>query len=360
VSSTAACKGWLDAQLDQANFDGWLRTGSLTNYCLRFQGPRGPVYTLWTIRGKRPVTLTLAKDGSALVADAMNNTRTLASKNRQLTIATDASVVYVSGVEIASVAAGEPDHGDAMPAKTAQVVADLGDGSWKYTNQRDKVYENGTYAVQRFPGKFSAAIVDDPRHGKVLQSTLDKQDTTHELMPWYNILTPARPIVLTGAPSALGLWVKGNSDWGRVIYVLRDANGEKWTSIGYQDQYNCDDVHSRCAFNFDGWRYIRFELPGHVGYDSFRRHGTAWWRSDGGDAIVDLPLALEAIIVEQRSHVLYVNDVQPAASSSVEFGKLLVEYATAGDAVSEAVRLSKLRMPLPQGEAELPNAIARL
>jgi hypothetical protein len=347
-------------RLDQANFDGWLPTGSLTSYCQRFKGPRGPVYALWTVRGKRPVTLILAKDAPVHVTDAMNNTRIVLSKEQRVTIATNPSVVYITGAEIVSAAAGEPDHSDAAPAKTAQVIADLGDGSWTYSDRRDKVYENGTYAVQRFLGKFSAKVVDDPARGKVLESTLEKQETTHELMPWYNILVPAKPIVLAGAPSALGLWVKGASDWGRVIYVLRDAKGEKWTSIGTQDEYNCDDVHSWSAFNFDGWRYVRFELPGHTGYDNFRKHGTTWWRSDGGDGVVDLPLTLEAILVEQRTHILYVNDVQPVASSAAQFGKLHVEYDTPDDATPEAVRLSRLRQPLPEGEADLPNPIARM
>jgi hypothetical protein len=179
-------------------------------------------------------------------------------------------------------------------------------------------------------------------------------------MPWYNILTPKKPVVLKGAPAALGLWIKGGSDWGRVIYTLRDSKGERWTSIGTQDQYNCDDVHSWSAFNFDGWRYLRFELPGHTGYDSFRKHGTTWWRSDGGDGIVDLPLTLENIIVEQRSHILYVNDVQPTASNRVDLGKLYVEYADPADATAEVVRVSKLRMPLPTGLAALPNPIAEM
>jgi hypothetical protein len=117
-------------------------------------------------------------------------------------------------------------------------------------------------------------------------------------------------------------------------------------------------VHSWSAFNFDGWRYVRFELPGHLGYDSFRRHGTTWWRSDHGDGIVDLPLTLDRIIIEQRSHILYVNDVQPAASDSVNLGKLYAEYASPADATPEAVRISKLRMPAPPANAKLPNPIA--
>lgn len=348
-------------RLDRANFDGWLKTGSLTTYCLRFKGPKGNVHTLWTIRGKRPVTLTLAADGDVQVTDTMNNTRVLKSKDKQVTFVTDPSVLYITGApEVMSASVGEPDHTDAQPSTQAPVVANLGDGTWTYSNQRDPIYEQGTFAIARYLGKFSTTITTDSAQGKVLCSRLEKQDKVHELMPWYNILTPKKKVILPGAPSHLGMWVKGASDWGRVIYVLRDAKGEKWTSIGYQDQYNCDDVHSWSSFNFDGWRYLRFELPGHTGSDSFRKHGTTWWRSDGGDAIVDLPLTLESIIVEQRSHILYVNDIQPATADTVCLGKLHVEYANPSDATPPAVAVSKLRMLPPKGVPDLPNPIVAL
>jgi hypothetical protein len=55
-----------------------------------------------------------------------------------------------------------------------------------------------------------------------------------------------------------------------------------------------------------------------------------------------------------------VNDVQPAASDSVSFGELLVEYASPEDATPEAVRVSKLRVPMPAGVAALPNPIAEM
>jgi hypothetical protein len=106
-------------------------------------------------------------------------------------------------------------------------------------------------------------VVTDQGKGPVLETTLLKQDKEHQLMPWYNTLKPAKPITIPGAPSHMGLWVKGASDWGRFIYVLKDAKGELWYSIGEKDQYNCDDVHSWSQFNFDGWRYLNFELPGH-------------------------------------------------------------------------------------------------
>jgi hypothetical protein len=252
-------------------------------------------------------------------------------------------VIYVTGVEIASAAVGEPDHSDTAPAATAKLVADLGDGTWRYTAERNEAYEKNHWAFYPAAGKFSATVADG-----VLLSKLEKQDRPRELMPWYGILQPARPVPIPGAPSHVGLWVKGASDWGRVIYVLRDAKGERWTSIGTKDQYNCDDSHSWSSFNFDGWRYLRFELPGHLGWDNYRQNGTTWWRADDGDDIVNLPMILEEIIVEQRTHILYVNDVQPVASDEVAFGKLYVEYAAPDDATPAAVRLSKLRMPLPR------------
>ncbi len=293
-------------RLNEANFDGWLKTGSLTTYCLRIKGPRGNSYPLWTVRGQRPVTLTLAADAEVQIADAMNNTRTIHSKNRKIEIVTDPSVTYATTTgEIVSIEAGEPIHADVPPAPNAIPVADLGDGSWKFTSQPDLLYENNNFDTARYLGEFRSAIVSDPQQGNVLASKLGKQRTVHELMPWYNTLTPRRPITLPGAPSHLGLWVQGASDWGRVVYSLRDAKGERWISVGTKDQWNCNDMHGWSMFNFDGWRSLRFELPGHLGYDNFRRAGTTWWGSQDGDGVVDLPLKLEQIILEQRSHILY-------------------------------------------------------
>lgn len=348
-------------KLNDAEFDGWVKTGSLTTYCLRFKGPKGNVYALWTLRGQRPVTLTLAADGKVGITDSMNNTKEVTSKNKQFTVMTDPSVIYITGAgEIASASVGSPDNSDAVPSERAREIANLGDGSWKYTSKRDELYEKNHWGISPAAGKFSSVVADDPGRKRVLVSKLEKQEKVRELMPWYSILKPDRPIRLEGAPSHLGLWVKGASDWGRVIYVLRDDKGERWTGIGTKDDYNADDVHSWSSFNFDGWRYLRFELPGHLGWDSFRKHGTTWWGSHGGDKIVDLPLQLEEIIVEQRSHILYVNDVQPVASDTVSFGTLHVEYESPEDATEDAVRLSRLRMPMPEGEADLPNPIEEM
>jgi len=347
-------------RLNEADFEKWIPTGSLTTYCLKFSGPKGNVYTLWTIRGKRPITLMFSDDGEVMLTDVMNNSIRVKTNGRKISFVIGTSVTYVTTKnEVIGIQPGSPDHSDALPSRNSKIVADLGNGDWKYSDDRDLFYENNNFDTFRYKGKFACFVQKDPIFGNVVVSKLEKQETQHELMPWYSILKPKKQFILPGAVSHIGLWVKGASDWGRVVFCLRDAKNERWISIGTKDQWNCDDVHSWSYFNFDGWRYIRFELPGHEPYDSFRKYGTTWWTSSGGDGIVDLPLKIESIIVEQRTHILYVNDVQPVSSDTVCFGKIYVEYDNTEDASSKAVSLSKIRMPEPK-KVHLPNPIAEM
>ncbi len=385
--------GTMTRMLDGASFEKWLPTGSLTTYCLKFDRPQekgGPVHALWTIRGRRPATLTLRGDATVTVTDANDNPTPLESENRTVTVMTSPSVIYIEGVdEIESVAVGAPDHSESVEwargrnRRTWQtgpllrgtevnyeaIIASLGDGAWsvgKRGSDPEEVYRTNHFETVRYPGKMAVSVVEDPDRGPALAVKLLKQDKERQLMPWYSAIEPEEPIAIPGKSLALGLWVKGASDWGRVVYCLRDANDEMWISVGGKDQWNCDDGHSWSSFNFDGWRYVRFELPSHVPYDNFREYGTTWWRYAGGKAegvgVVDLPLRLEKIIVERRTHILYVNDIQltHAEENDVLLGDLIAEYETEWHATDEVVKQSRIRMPLPEAPAEMANPIAEM
>src|SRR4029078_5562019 len=129
---------------------------------------------------------------------------------------------------------------------------------------------------------------------------LEKQPKERKVMPFYTTLVPAKPVIIPGKASHLGLWVKAASDWGRVVYCLRDAKGERWLSIGKKDEWNVDDTHNWSAFNYDGWRYLTLHLRANPPYDLYREAGTSFWgnypppgkgkRVDGDhDMVVDLP-----------------------------------------------------------------------
>jgi hypothetical protein len=179
-------------------------------------------------------------------------------------------------------------------------------------------------------------------------------------MPLYGTLVPDEPVIIPGKSSALGLWVYGDSSWGRIVYKLRDAKGELWTSIGSRNEWNANDIHSWSFFNFDGWRYVRFPLPSHAPYDSFRELETTWWKSEGGDGVVDLPLRLEKLLVEMRTHVIYVNSVVKLPEPRViKISGLTAEYLGPEDMSESAILVHNIRMPQPESKP-LDNPIARL
>jgi len=316
------------------------------------------------------------------VFDSMDNSVPLTPPSPagrgKVTFTIGTAPVYVRGLTgDPKITLGAPDHSDAKPGPHAVTLANLGDGTWKLSAERDKDYEdNHREFIRRFPGQFSLHAAAGPEgKGKALAVRLEKQPKERRTMPFYSTLVPTKPIVIGGKASHLGLWVKAASDWGRVVYCLKDAKGERWLSVGKKDEWNVDDTHNWSAFNYDGWRYLTFELPANAPYDLYREAGTSFWgnypplavkdakvkRLEGdSDMVVDLPLTLEKIIVERRTHVIHATDLMPASSDDVLLGALLAEYEAPADKADEAVRLSRLRMPLPATAPDLANPIRKL
>ena len=353
----------LTRHINRCNFVRYVPTGSTSVYCQEYKHYKTGrhVYVLWTVRGKRSVTIKLEPGQTVEAYDINDNPVVLKEKNGVATFVIGQSPVYLEGMtKPVELTLGKPDHSDAMVSKNAIKVGNLGDGSWKISKIRDNEYENSyKLQIERFPGEMSIKQVKiDKEYGKIgLSIHLEKQPVDRRVMPYYTTIVPSKPITIPGKPSEIGLWVYAASDWGRVVYVLRDAKGEKWISIGTKDDWNSDDIRTMSFFCFDGWRYLKFQMPSNSPYDCFRERGTSWWGSYGGDGIVDLPLKLEKIIVERRSSVIYGNELVPAKDEDVILGDLYAEYEKDSDSSTEAVILSRLRMPVPAETFELENPI---
>src|SRR5262249_46786362 len=135
---------------------------------------------------------------------------------------------------------GFANHADAGSPQNGLPLANLGDGSWKLSSERDLVYEDShPEFIRRFPGKFTIkpTPVAEFLGSTVLAVHLSKQDRERRSMPFYTTLMPAKPIVIPGKASHLGLWARAASDWGRVVYCLRDAKGERWISVGQKGEW---------------------------------------------------------------------------------------------------------------------------
>jgi hypothetical protein len=352
-------------QLNRMNFVQQLATGSNTVLCLQFKHYKSGelLHVVWTLRGTRPVSVAAAATEKLTVYDSMDNSVALASRDGQASFTVSSAPCYLRGLRSdAKLTLGAPDHSDAQPAVENVRLGDLGDGTWKISSERDLTYEDSHREfIRRFPGKFSIKPAGgDAKFGKALVVHLEKQDKERRTMPFYTMLVPAKPIVIPGKASHLGIWVQAASDWGRVVYCLKDARGERWISVGQKGEWNVDDTHCWSQFCFDGRRFLRFELPGNAPYDAYREMGTSFWGHHcPGDGIVDYPLTLEKIIVERRTHVIAGTELVPAAADDVLLGALSAEYETAADRTPEAVRLAGLRMPLPAVSTELVNPLAK-
>jgi len=314
--------------LDGPKYLRYFPTGSLSTFCLALARQRGAgdVLALWTLEGKREVSISLAVDAAVQVTDAMGNSRAVSSADKVLKVEATSSPVWVEGLkaaQITGVAAGEAVY-DARPAERHTLLEDF-DAPWRAAEARDVSYAENNFDLPRFPAAMASSPAPGFDGGKALQIVLPKPEKERKLAPWYAAFVPPKPIAIPGRPTQLGLYVKGNSGWGRVIPQVTDAKGELWTFVGPKDEWNSDDVFSQSSVNFDGWKYIQIDLPGNLP-NGWPGPAMAFWKNEKGDRTVDYPLRLTKLIVEQRTHVYYVNEILPVPDCSLVLDKIVCEY----------------------------------
>lgn len=348
-----------------ALFASYTNPGSFSAYCANFRdSPSGKFFrVIWSIRSTREFIFN-APPEKLTVYDPMDNLVKPEARDGKSVVRVGQIPVYVYGTdETTAVTLGAINPGDSQLGKWAVKIGNAADLFTEQTDDADPPYvEFHPEEIKRFPAKMEVATVQagEAYGSKALSVTLPKQDVDPNLMPYFTCLKPRKPIPINGKASHILIWVNANSDWGRVVYVLRDAKDKLWYSVGFAGSWNSDDMPGDSVFCFDGWRLLRYELPAHAPWDSFRELGMTRWGSDSKDGIAELPLALEKIFVERRSSVMYGNGAHTITDGQpVLLGDLYVDYVNESDGSAEAVRLSRIRAPqVPV--ASLPNPLVDL
>jgi len=374
--------------LDPGVYQGYVPTGSYSAYCLHFTSRGRNVYPMWTIRGRREARLKLPEGAGAVMVDESGNQFPLVPQDGWVSVTLSPTPLWITSPQLVQeVVLGETDHAffeQETPAMAAcfgypvqyrpensvtpgdhVVLLDSFEKPWKFVPGPYAPHAEGHWAMPRYDGTMQSEVVRDAtRNSRVWQITLEQPEVQRELAAWYGVFEPERPVEIPGKARALGVWADGRSNWGRIVYEVEDAKGEVWRSIGTKDDWNCDDTHNWSSFNFDGWRYLEFPLPGHLPYDNYRQSDTVWWGSDGGgDDVVQLPLKLRRIIIEQRTHNIYAEQLVEVPDRSVRLHQLMAVYddaaSTRGAPVETQLAAAEV-LPWDTAGAPLPNPIAAL
>ncbi len=346
-------------KLCNAEVIGPVDTGVLTTYAMSFKNAKGqPMYCLWRATGSVQATLNVGP-GTGTVTDAMGNPVPLEIKNGKAVVTLSESPIWVEGLNIKSFAFGAPVYQD-KPAPVTKPLTKFTKTAWSYDGAEQHSYETNHFGTYRTSDKGVSASFAETGADKATVSLALQPQGDRPLAIRYGSIVPKQTITIPGKASALGMWVDGNSSWGRVIYQLKDANGEIWTSIGTKNDWNCDDAHTWSYVKHEGRRYVRFPLPSNAPYDKFRELESTWWKSEHGDGIVDLPLTLDRIIVETRNESLYLGQLRLVKDRSYALSGLVAEYAKDADATSDAVKYNQIAMAPVTWVGPTQNPMANL
>ncbi len=322
----AAAYATMTQVLDTAKYDGYLPTGSLSSYCVRFKDPDKLIYAMWTFNGIRPVSVSVSEGTKLVKVDESGNESSVPVTDGKASLELSPTPFWLlaKGGGVEKLELGDPSY--AQPSDSPTVLLDNFDrADWSYSQEPLPGYADNHWDVRRLPGQYDFSFDDSAdRGGKVLKASLKKAGDG-PMVGWYAVFNPPKPIAIPGKARALGIWAKGNSGWGRVIYELVDAQGQILRNIGTKDQFNCDDIHSWSSLNFDGWKYMEFPLPGNLPGDNYREKDVVWW-GHSENKPVKLPLKLTRIIVEMPTNIIYVNEMIPVKDQLVELDDLVAVY----------------------------------
>lgn len=339
-------------QLDGAKYQRDLDLGSASLYGMEFSRPGGGyVYPLWTLRGNRPLTLAVDQPAGWKLVDDQGNETPLTVTNAGLAITVTPSPCYLVGPgKVTKAASGQPVYADKPAGKTALLSPLARMDDWTLETDRNAELEFYDMLTPRRKGDFSFTAVD-AFEGKTgaLQVRSRPITTGKDAMPMYAVLAHKTGIPVPGTPTEVGLWVNGNSGWGRIIFEFVDASGQRWTSIGAQQDgdlspwlmdwmpkeileksqvkglsdWNTEDSFGWSRINFDGWRYLSFPMPGNFPGEAYHWPWNSQWKWDK-DGVVHYPLTFKKLVVELPEKVLHMKSFAPVTRQEIYLKDLSV------------------------------------
>ncbi len=353
-------------QLDGAKFTRAVPTGTPVVYAMEFAKPDGGFVTvLWTLRGTRQLS---AKVSGASAVDIMSNVLPIETTEGRASLEISSDPVFLTssramGDVTLGAAKMEPrppvsqplkgPPGKPAPAKPGAVLVSPLDqlSDWQVEKERSTELEFYNFETPRRKGNFAFEQVAEFEGERNALKVAPRAVGGSVFLPMYSVLSHKRGIEIPGEPTEIGLMANGNGGWGRIIFEFEDAGGQRWTSIGapmsgeatrwmadwmsekelaaMKDMKVCDwntnDPWQRSRINFDGWRYLRFPLPGNYPGERYHWPGSSQWKHTG-DGVVKYPLKFTKLIIELPEKTLYLTNYAPVPRADIYLKDLMVTY----------------------------------
>ncbi len=294
--------------LDGVKFVRELDTGSSTIYAMEYKRLDGRTVTaLWCARGE--AEFELDQDiwflfGEKSTLTEMYGKTTTLDTGKVKVVAGGRPVYVVSANPLKGVkVTGRTFTEDAALAAKATTAAAL-DKVEDFELKPDLGIEskNHNYFPVLKKSDFTLKGVKDEEKGDCIEVALDLEKNKDMSAYWTEFTTVRfkNPAPLAGKPELVGVWVKGNSNWGQIRFEITDANGEVFKNLSTGPSWACDimDWPGNLAVDFDGWNFVYTTLketkliPTHSPgpYND-------QWVSEGGDKIIQYPVKVSAITV---------------------------------------------------------------
>ena len=344
--------------LDGAVFERIIENDSPSVYALEFKRKDGSfVNCLWTLRGERNLVLTMGKGKKGVVVstDIMGNENVLKCVAGKLALKIGYQPIYLTTASpIASIQPGKVIM-RGKPKGKSFIVSPLNNmADWSLEKGRSKELEMYDFMCPRRKGNFEYSGVEAFDGKKGLIKIAPKTPVAGSAyLPMYSVLKHAKGVEIPGEPTRIGLMVNGNGGWGRFIFELEDAAGQRWISIGAEQSgkptrwmadwmskeefesvktsntadWNTDDSRGESVVNFEGWRYLSFPLPGNYPGEKYHWPRNSQWRCVG-DGVVKYPLKFKKLIITMPEKILKLTKYAPVKRKEIYVKDLMVTYET--------------------------------
>lgn len=291
--------------LDRVKLVRQMPSGSSSAHALEFERGNDRIYALWTPRGTCAMEFEFPTDTAVTQVEFYGQQHSLKTNGKRLTItATSAANYVISPIAATDITAGKRAFPNHQPPVGTQAISHMDDlAQWQL------VPDEQTIATPlRRPGKFDIRQVIDTEKGACLELELKRAGEVPHVVGEYTALRLKRPLPIPGKPHTFGVWVKGDSSWGRIFWEIEDAKGERWRSSKDLDG---GDWGNQSAIDFDGWCFVTFPLT----RESPARHiepgaGIGQWQGKT-DGILEYPLKLVGLYVQTHRQSLDLTHMKP-------------------------------------------------